>query len=89
LKRFINGNSALLKKEVKVKKRRIGYKTVPVSGGFMLTALLGFLVVTVYTIYGRISLTWGFTLDLLFVIMLIASVVSITPTFPEELNKRA
>lgn len=69
-------------------RKRLRYQTTPLSGGFMLTSLLGFLVVTIYTIYGRINLTWGFTLDLIFVIMLIASVVSITPSFPSELDKR-
>jgi len=54
----------------------------------MLTAILGFMVVTVYTLYGRLSPTWGFTFDLIFIIMFIASVVSITPTYPSELDKR-
>jgi hypothetical protein len=70
------------------KKRKIRYQTVPVSGAFMLTSMLGFLVVTTYTLYGRISLTWGFTFDLIFIIMFIASVISITPMFPREMDKK-
>ncbi|MBI2664786.1 hypothetical protein HYX10_05610 [Candidatus Woesearchaeota archaeon] len=79
-----------MKKRAKAAKtRRIpGYRTVPVSGGFMLTSMLGFLVVTVYTIYGKIGLPYGFAMDLIFVIMFIASVVSITPAFPAELGKQ-
>jgi len=68
--------------------KRLKYRTVPVSGVFMLTSILGFMVVTTYTLYGRISLTWGFAFDLIFVIMLIASVVSLTPMFPPELDTK-
>lgn len=64
------------------------YETVPVSGGFMLASIFGFLIVTIYTVSGRLDLTWGFTFDLIFVIMFIASLVSITPTLPKELKKR-
>ncbi len=86
MQRFINLSNTYLKKEVKVKKRRIRYQIVPLSGAFMLTSMLGFLVVTVYTIYGRMDLTWGFTLDLIFIIMFIASILSITPSFPSEIK---
>lgn len=68
--------------------RSMRFRPVPVSGVFMLTSILGFLVVTTYTLYGRINLTWGFTFDLIFVIMFIASIVSLTPTFPSELDKK-
>ena len=71
-----------------MKKRKFRYQTVPLSGAFMLTSILGFLVVTIYTVYGRISLTWGFTFALIFLIMFIASVASITPIFPSELDKK-
>ena len=64
-------------------KIKLVYETVPLSGGFMLTSMLGFLVVTVYTFYGRLPATWGFTFDLIFVIMFIASVLSITPSLKE------
>ncbi len=64
------------------------YTVAPLSGAFMLTSMLGFLLTTVYTISGRVDLTWGFTFDLIFVIMFIASVVSITPGLPPELEKK-
>tara|TARA_Y100000310_G_scaffold308133_1_gene350918 strand:+ start:7803 stop:8030 length:228 start_codon:yes stop_codon:yes gene_type:complete len=73
---------------VKKQLRKLRYQTIPLSGAFMLTSMLGFLVVTIYTIYERISLTWGFAFDLIFVIMFIASVASITPVFPSELDKK-
>ncbi|MBI2137122.1 hypothetical protein HYU12_01240 [Candidatus Woesearchaeota archaeon] len=66
--------------------RRLRYRFVPLSGAFMLTSILGFLIVAIYTAYGRIDLTWGFTLGVVFVTMFIASVVSITPSFPSELD---
>jgi len=69
-------------------KRRTKYELVPLSGGFMLTGMLGFTVVTVYTLYGRIPAAWGFAFDLVFLMMFIASVVSVTPTFPSQLNQR-
>ena len=71
-----------------MKKRKVRYQTVPLSGAFMITSILGFLVVTVYTLYEKISLTWGFTFDLIFVIMFVASVASITPTFSGTLNEK-
>ena len=52
----------------------------------MITSILGFLIVVIYTAYGRLDLTWGFTLGIIFVTMFIASVVSITPSFPSELD---
>ncbi len=70
------------------KKRVVGYKLAPLSGGFTLTGLLGFIVVSIYTLYGRLDATWGFTFILIFLSMFIASIISITPPFPKELDKR-
>lgn len=70
------------------KKREIKYAVAPLSGGFMLTGLLGFIVVSIYTLSGRLDATWGFTFILIFLSMFIASVISITPAFPKELDKR-
>jgi hypothetical protein len=64
------------------------YQAAPLPGAFMLISMLGFLVVTIYSVYGRINPTWGFTLDLIFVIMFIASVLSITPNIPTDINKK-
>jgi hypothetical protein len=54
-------------------------KMTPLPGTFMITAMLGFLITTVYTVSGRLDPTWGFAFDLVFVIMFIAAVLSITP----------
>lgn len=54
-------------------------KMTPLPGTFMITAMIGFLVTTVYTVSGKIDPSWGFAFDLVFVIMFIASVISITP----------
>ncbi len=70
------------------KKRTVGYKLVPLSGSFTLTGLLGFIVVAVYTLYGRLDAAWGFAFMLVFLSMFIASMISITPPFPKELEKR-
>ncbi|MBI5003414.1 hypothetical protein HZC31_08590 [Candidatus Woesearchaeota archaeon] len=53
--------------------------TLPLSQSFFLTSILGLVVSAVLTVYGRISPTWGFTFCLVFVMMFIASFVSITP----------
>ena len=64
-------------------KKRPNYQFTPLSGTFMITSILGFLIVTVYTAYDRIALPWGFSFALIFVIMFIASVISITPRFDD------
>lgn len=71
------------------KKREVKYRVAPLSGGFTLTGLLGFIVVSVYTIYGRLDATWGFTFILIFLSMFIASMISITPKFPKELYRKS
>ena len=67
--------------------KKIRYQTFPLSGSFMLTGLLGFIVVSIYTFYGRLNPTWGVTFSVVFLTMLIASVISITPTFPRLSSK--
>ncbi len=64
------------------------YRVAPLSGAFTLTGLLGLIVVFVYTLSGRLEATWGFAFILIFLPMFIASMISITPTFPSELDKR-
>jgi hypothetical protein len=51
-------------------------KIAPLSGGFMITSIVGFLVSAQY-VYSR-NATWGFTLSLFFVLMFIASLISMT-----------
>lgn len=64
-------------------------KIAPLSAGFTLTSMLGFLVTVLY-VY-PVSPTWGFTFAIIFVIMFIASFISITnapvndPAFYKEL----
>ncbi len=70
------------------KKRVVRYSIAPLSGGFTLTGLLGFIVVSIYTLYGRLDATWGFAFMLVFLSMFIASMISISPPFPKELDKR-
>ena len=48
----------------------------PLSGGFMLTSMVGFLVSAIYVMPQ--SATWGFTFSTFFVLMFIASMVSMT-----------
>ncbi len=52
---------------------------IPLPGTFMITAMLGFLITTVYTVSGRIDPSWGFAFNLIFLVMFISSVLSITP----------
>ncbi|MBU1199489.1 MAG: hypothetical protein KKF46_00630 [Nanoarchaeota archaeon] len=47
---------------------------VPFSSGFMLTSMLGFLISVLFVM--KYSETWGFTFALVFVIMFIASIVT-------------
>jgi len=48
----------------------------PLSGGFMVTSIVGFIVSAVY-VYPQ-NPTWGFTFVLFFILMFIASMISMT-----------
>ncbi|MFH0870161.1 MAG: hypothetical protein V1866_03835 [archaeon] len=48
----------------------------PLTSGFMLTSIIGFLVSVFFVV--KIDLTWGFTFALFFVIAFVASVVSMS-----------
>ena len=63
---------------------------VPLSGGFMITGIIGFVISVTYTFSGQFNewfawsgenagYTWGFLFMLFFLIIFIASIVSITP----------
>ena len=54
------------------------WKVAPLKSSFMLASMLGFMISVVYTAYGRISTDWGFTLGFVFVLMFIASMISMT-----------
>ena len=51
-------------------------KIAPLSKGFMITAILGILISTMFL--PQYSLTWAFTLGILSFVMLIAAVISMT-----------
>jgi len=63
--------------------KKVKYRVAPLSGAFMLTSMLGFLITTVYIVYEKISLPIGFSFDLIFVLMFIASIISMTPRYEE------
>ena len=52
------------------------FNVAPLSGAFMLTSIVGFLISTFYILPS--SQTWGFTFMLFFVLMFVASVISMT-----------
>lgn len=47
------------------------------SAGFMLTSIIGFFISTFF-IWRKIDMTWGFTFTLFFLIMFVASIISMT-----------
>jgi len=48
----------------------------PLTGGFMITSMVGFIISAIY-IFPR-SRTWGFTFTIFFGLMFIASMISMT-----------
>lgn len=53
----------------------------PLPATFTLTSMLGLIITTVFTVSGRIDVSWGVAFDVVFALMFIASMVSITPRF--------
>ena len=51
-------------------------KYAPLSGGFMIASIVGFFISTIYLM--ELSLNWGIALAMIFIIMLIASIISMT-----------
>ncbi|MAG91096.1 hypothetical protein CMO83_00300 [Candidatus Woesearchaeota archaeon] len=65
------------------------FNVAPLSGGYMITAIVGFLVSAFYIAPN--SATWGFTLVLFFILMFVASLISMTyaPTdWPLKMDRR-
>jgi hypothetical protein len=58
------------------------FKFAPLSGGYMATSMLGILISMMY-VYKQ-SPDWGITFTFVFVIMFIASLVSMTVADPDE-----
>ena len=52
------------------------FKAAPLSNIYMMTSMLGFIISAWFLI--PISKSWGFTLSLIFLLMFIASVISMT-----------
>ena len=50
----------------------------PLSSSFMLVSMLGFMFTVIYSAHGKINETWGFALGLVFAIMFVASIISMT-----------
>ena len=53
----------------------------PLPATFSLIGMLGFIITTVFTVSGRVPLSWGVAFDLVFALMFVASMISITPKF--------
>jgi len=58
------------------------FKFAPLSGGYMATSMLGFLISVVY-VYKQ-SPDWGVTFAFIFAIMFAASVISMTTANPDD-----
>lgn len=65
--------------EIKTKKRVSVFKRRPLPASFMLIGIFGLIVTAVYTVSGKVPLTWGFTFIVFFLIMFIAALVSLEP----------
>jgi len=52
------------------------FNIVPLSGGYMVTSIVGFLI-SVFYIYPKNN-PWGFTFSLFFMLMFVASMISMT-----------
>lgn len=53
----------------------------PLPATFSLIGLMGFIITTVFMVSGRVPLSWGVAFDIVFALMFIASMISITPKF--------
>ncbi|MBW2967478.1 hypothetical protein KY362_03250 [Candidatus Woesearchaeota archaeon] len=54
------------------------WKVAPLKSSFMLAGMLGFLITVIYGVYGRISPDWAFALGFVFVLIIVASIISMT-----------
>ena len=57
-------------------------RNLPFSSGFMLTSIIGFFVSVFFVM--KLSLTWGFTFALVFIIMFIASIITMSQIEAED-----
>jgi len=56
----------------------------PLPQSFLFMGLIGFLTSAVYGYYGSLPLPWATAFSVVFVIMIIASFVSIAPQMPKD-----
>ena len=56
------------------------FRAAPLKSSFMLVGIIGFLISALF-IYGK-NPTWGFTLSIFFLLMIIAALVSMTKSKP-------
>ena len=67
----------MAKRSVKRSIRRPKIQIAPLSGSFMVASIVGFLISSIY-IYDNIDKSWGLAFSILFVLMFVASVISMT-----------
>ena len=74
MKKRVHGNG-----KVRAPKSLLNIEPLPAT--FTLISLVGLTITTVFTMSGRVPLDWGMAFDVVFAIMFLASMVSITPKF--------
>lgn len=52
---------------------------VPLSASFTAFSLIGFMISLFFTMFGTISMEWGFVMIFLFTIFIISSMISVMP----------
>jgi hypothetical protein len=57
-------------------------RDVPLNSGFMLTSIVGFMISVLFVM--KIDTTWGFTFSLFFILMFIASIISMSRIDAED-----
>ena len=62
-------------------RRKASASIEPLPATFTLVSILGLIITTVFTASARVPLSWGVAFDLVFALMFIASMISITPRF--------
>lgn len=63
------------------KRQQSNFRIEPLPATFSLVGMLGFIITTVFTVSGRVPLSWGVAFDIVFALMFLASMISITPRF--------
>ena len=83
LKYSISNSSFMAKNNKKLTptQKHITFKYATLPTSFFIASILGFLVSSIYL--PKINVTWAFTLGLIFLTMLIASLISMFKAVPE------